>query len=60
MDHYVGKCYVFKMGRWNMELEFQETHVRMDVLHAIPSIHLVETSLSPTIISIIFNNQCKI
>jgi len=43
MDHYVVEIlifkifyYVFKMGRWNMELEFQETHPRMDVLHAIP------------------------
>jgi hypothetical protein len=47
------------MGRWNMELEFQETHPRMDVLHENPTIHLVETSFSPTIISSVFNNQCK-
>lgn len=60
MDHYVGKCYVFKMGRWNMQLEFQETQPRMDVLHAIPSIHLVETSLSPTIISSVFKQLMQI
>jgi hypothetical protein len=47
------------MGRWNMELGFQETHPRVDVLHGIPSIHLLETSLSPTIISSVFNNQCN-
>jgi hypothetical protein len=32
----------------------------MDVLHAIPSIHLVETSLSPTIISSVFKQLMQI